>query len=96
MDSLNEKTDIFIENLKRTTDLMLLEARKRGASAEELARIEIDAEKAKLEELKKQRAMREELALQGIESAGKQVEAQEKYVAKLSKTSKKYENKSLF
>ncbi len=91
MDSLNEKTEIFIENLKRTTDLMLLEARKRGASAEELARIEIDAEKAKLEEMKKQRAWREELALQGIESAGKQVEAQEKYVAKLSKTSKKYD-----
>ena len=91
MNSLNEQSEIFNENLKRTTDLMLLEARKRGASAEELARIEIDAEKSKLEELKKQRAQREELALQGIEAAKKQVEAQEDYVAKLSKTSKKYD-----
>ena len=75
MNSLNEQSEIFDENLKRTTDLMLLEARKRGASAEELARIEIDAEKSKLEELKKQRAQREELALQGIAAAKKQVEA---------------------
>ena len=93
MNSLNEQSEIFNENLKRTTDLMLLEARKRGASAEELARIEIDSEKAKLEELKNNEP-EEELALQGIESAGKL--KHKKNMLQNYRKHQKYDNKSLF